>query len=210
METILSKRLKSLRIERDKSQKEVVRDLSLNQTTLSGYENGYRELKFEMLNKFAQYYGVTVDYLTGNSNYENDIQKSLSGALADILGVTPESISERMDLFDRFFDIIKVSTYPYLSTGANFEELTEHLKVCMESLLDYSLHSIKETYLEHEAKKAAMQSGNFESIQKEITTNNRGLYLMILLQNLKNYTDNLQIRSANWLESLEQKDDLKR
>jgi len=207
MKTILSKRLKSLRVGKGKSQKEVVQDLKINQTTLSGYESGYRELKLEMLNKFAQYYGVTVDYLTGNSNYENDIQKSLSGALADILGVPSESISGRMDLFDKYFDIIKISIHPYLSTGANFEELTDNLKECIESLLDYTLHSLRETYLEHETQKA-IQAGNFESIQEEMTTNNKGLHLMIFIQNLKNYIDNLQVRCGEMLKSSEQKDDI--
>lgn len=56
-------RLKLLRQEKGISQLKLAMDLSLNQNSISRYENGEREAGYNMLIKFADYFDVSIDYL---------------------------------------------------------------------------------------------------------------------------------------------------
>lgn len=58
-------RLRALRRERGISQLKLALDLNMNQNTISRYENMEREADYETLLKFAEYFGVSVDYLLG-------------------------------------------------------------------------------------------------------------------------------------------------
>ncbi|MBQ7383987.1 MAG: helix-turn-helix transcriptional regulator [Clostridia bacterium] len=60
-------RLKELRKERKISQLKLALDLNMNQNTISRYENMEREADYETLVKFADYFGVSVDYLLGRT-----------------------------------------------------------------------------------------------------------------------------------------------
>ena len=61
-------RLKKLRKERHISQLKLALDLNMNQNSISRYENLEREADYETLIKFADYFGVSLDYLLGRSN----------------------------------------------------------------------------------------------------------------------------------------------
>ena len=60
-------RLKKLRKERNISQLKLALDLNTNQYTISRYENMEREADYETLIKFADYFGVSLDYLLGRT-----------------------------------------------------------------------------------------------------------------------------------------------
>ena len=60
-------RLKELRRERKISQLKLAIDLNMNQNTISRYENKEREADYETLIKFADYFGVSLDYLLGRT-----------------------------------------------------------------------------------------------------------------------------------------------
>lgn len=60
-------RLKKLRKERKISQLKLAIDLNMNQNTISRYENLEREADYETLIKFADYFGVSLDYLMGRT-----------------------------------------------------------------------------------------------------------------------------------------------
>ena len=64
-ETRMEFRLRALRRERGISQLKLALDLNMNQNTISRYENMEREADYETLLKFAEYFGVSVDYLLG-------------------------------------------------------------------------------------------------------------------------------------------------
>ena len=59
--------LKKLRKERNISQLKLAIDLNMNQNTISRYENLEREADYETLIKFADYFGVSIDYLLGRT-----------------------------------------------------------------------------------------------------------------------------------------------
>lgn len=69
MEIILGKRLKELRSEMKLTQKEVADALGLNSVTYLHYEKSQREPPLSVLADMAVFFGVTVDYLLGLSDY---------------------------------------------------------------------------------------------------------------------------------------------
>ncbi|MDD6807201.1 MAG: helix-turn-helix domain-containing protein [Oscillospiraceae bacterium] len=64
------------------SQKQAAKDLGISQALLSHYENGIRECGLSFVVRAANYYGVTCDYLLGNSN--STIQVEAQSQISDI------------------------------------------------------------------------------------------------------------------------------
>ena len=58
-------RLRDLREDADKSQKEIADLLKTSQSYYAQYENGKRSLPFERAMQLAHYYNVSLDYLAG-------------------------------------------------------------------------------------------------------------------------------------------------
>ena len=56
-------RLKELRKARGISQLKLAMDLSMNQNSISRYENGEREADYNTLIRLADYFQVSIDYL---------------------------------------------------------------------------------------------------------------------------------------------------
>ena len=69
---IMRFRLKELRKERKISQLKLALDLNMNQNSISRYENMEREADYETLIKFADYFNVSIDYLLGRTDNENN------------------------------------------------------------------------------------------------------------------------------------------
>ena len=61
-------RLKELRKKRKISQLKLALDLNMNQNSISRYETGEREADYETLLRFADYFGVSLDYLFGRTD----------------------------------------------------------------------------------------------------------------------------------------------
>ena len=61
--------LKELRKEKKLSQKEIAKEMSISEKTLSRWENGESQIKPEKAQQLADYFGVSVGYLLG---YEDD------------------------------------------------------------------------------------------------------------------------------------------
>ena len=61
-------RLKELRKKRRISQLKLALDLHMNQNSISRYENGEREADYDTLIRFADYFGVSLDYLLGRTD----------------------------------------------------------------------------------------------------------------------------------------------
>ena len=66
-ERTMNFRLKQLRKERKISQLQLAFDLNMNQNTISRYENLERQADYETLIRFADYFGVSIDYLLGRT-----------------------------------------------------------------------------------------------------------------------------------------------
>ena len=85
---MLSERLKSLRLEAKITQKEISNKLEIGQGTYARYEKGDRKPTGEILNKLANFFNVSTDYLLGNTDnknstkFEDDLEESLNTARA--------------------------------------------------------------------------------------------------------------------------------
>ena len=61
-------RLRELRTKHRISQVKLAMDLNMNQNSISRYETGEREADYETLIAFADYFGVSLDYLLGRTD----------------------------------------------------------------------------------------------------------------------------------------------
>lgn len=61
-------RIKELREDNDKKQKEIAEYLEISQQQYSLYEKGQRLMPMDMIIKLARYYNVDMDYIAGISN----------------------------------------------------------------------------------------------------------------------------------------------
>ena len=59
------KRIRDLREDHDKTQKDIAVILNMQLTVYQRYERGEREIPLWAAIKLAEYYGVTLDYLVG-------------------------------------------------------------------------------------------------------------------------------------------------
>lgn len=61
-------RIRDLREDRDLKQKDLAAYLAIDQSTYSDYENGRINVPIEQLIKIADYYNVSLDYITGRTD----------------------------------------------------------------------------------------------------------------------------------------------
>ena len=62
------RRIRDLREDNDKTQKELARILNCSQQVYSNYELGQRDIPTDILIKLSKYYNVSVDYILGISD----------------------------------------------------------------------------------------------------------------------------------------------
>lgn len=60
-------RLKDLREDHDLTQQQLIEILGMHKTTYTNYEQGKREVPFELAVRLAEYYNVSLDYIAGLS-----------------------------------------------------------------------------------------------------------------------------------------------
>ena len=64
----LGKRFRSLREKAARTQKELASRLNVPNQNISNYERGFRQPDYETLQKLADYYDVSTDYLLGRTD----------------------------------------------------------------------------------------------------------------------------------------------
>ena len=67
------RRLRDMREDRDFKQTDIAEYLGIQQTVYSRYERGYQTIPLEHLIRLADFYQVSLDYLTGRSS-QRDVQ----------------------------------------------------------------------------------------------------------------------------------------
>lgn len=72
---MFSERIIRLRKETNMTQSELAKKLGIPRTTYSNYENGNRQPDYETLQKIANYFGVSSDYLIGMSDTSSNVVK---------------------------------------------------------------------------------------------------------------------------------------
>ena len=61
-------RLKDMREDRDQTQEQMAAFLGCSQQTYSRYENGKAQMSYQALDRLADYFGTSVDYLLGRTD----------------------------------------------------------------------------------------------------------------------------------------------
>lgn len=69
------KNLKTLRGKKEISQKQLAEEISVSQQSINKYENHNVEPDIETLILMADYFGVSVDYLIGNTDIDRKVEK---------------------------------------------------------------------------------------------------------------------------------------
>ena len=63
------RRIRDLREDKDLTQKELSKILNCSQQVYSNYELGQRDIPTDILIALSRFYGVSVDYILGLTNY---------------------------------------------------------------------------------------------------------------------------------------------
>ena len=97
-------RLKKLREEKNMSQYVFAKDFGIAQSTVGGWESGKREPNFETMQKLADYFNVSVDYLLGRDETPVSSPQS-SGTWIPVLGhvqagIPVEAVQDIIDYED--------------------------------------------------------------------------------------------------------------
>lgn len=62
------RRLRDLREDRDLTQTQLVEIFGMHKTTYTNYEQGKREIPFELVIRLAEFYNVSIDYIAELTN----------------------------------------------------------------------------------------------------------------------------------------------
>ncbi len=86
--SVFSERLKELRLKSGAKQTELAQHLGIKPRTMRFYESGEHEPAIDTINKLADFFGVTTDYLMGRTNYWLDAEGNIKvGTPPDILNL---------------------------------------------------------------------------------------------------------------------------
>jgi transcriptional regulator with XRE-family HTH domain len=95
----IANRLRNARELTGKSQTQVSKDTGINNKTLSGYERGVSEPDLKTLKLLSDYYGVSLNYLLGNSGTEDPYKEEVHELSDDdIITLAAHSIGHLNDL----------------------------------------------------------------------------------------------------------------
>ncbi|MEK5469285.1 helix-turn-helix transcriptional regulator [Paenibacillus sp. FSL R7-0210] len=94
---LLSEKITKLRKGRNLTQQQVAKSLELTRSAYSQYELGTRNPDHDILNKIADFYDVSIDYLLGRTENPEQVLSEPSRVLIDSLDLTDEEIMNKMD-----------------------------------------------------------------------------------------------------------------
>lgn len=111
-------RLIQLRKQDRKTQEQMANIINVNRVTYGSYERGTILPPYDKIEKIAHYFGVSVDYLMGNSNNKiksetnssnHDVNKTLSNLLHDLKDASIPLVFENHVLDDETRSLLAMS-----------------------------------------------------------------------------------------------------
>ena len=93
--------LKNLRNEAQINQKTLASQFRVTQATISSWENGRTAPSFEQLIQIADYLDVSVDYLIGRTNIDNNYVYNPQKDIADILEILQQTDNREREVIYR-------------------------------------------------------------------------------------------------------------
>lgn len=133
-------RLKELRKEKKLSQKEIAQEMSISEKTLSRWENGESQIKPEKAQQLADFFGVSVGYLLGYSEYrelERALDKTIFSNYPDVETFLTQEIKELIgERIKDFYEYIDKQFYEsYKNTAVPPEIVVKHREDFYSSFL---------------------------------------------------------------------------
>lgn len=124
--SLFSLRLQCLRKKKGENQEAVADYLGIKRSTYSGYERGIIVPPYDKIQKLASRYGVSIDYLMGQSNFENyDID----------VGKIPDVARQLMLISDELMsDTTAVDCNGYRLTEEEKKEILPFITSCMKMI----------------------------------------------------------------------------
>ena len=118
--------LKKLRKSKGVNQSELAKIMSVDQTTISKWENGERSVDSSALDKLASFFGVSVDYILGREEQKNSSAKR-KGVKIPVLGkvvagIPIEAIEEIIDYEEITPELAQTGDFFALSVTGNSME----------------------------------------------------------------------------------------
>lgn len=95
------KRLKSLRLEKGISQKELATIINISHTNISKYESNSLEPNIQIIDKLANYFDVSVDYLLGRTLARKQVDTLAFHSIPGYENLSDEDRQYVDDLIDR-------------------------------------------------------------------------------------------------------------
>lgn len=96
--TILGRRITELRESRKMTQEELAKKLNISRASLSHYEKNRREPDYETLQKIADYFQVSIDYMFGRTANSKEILDEQVRDFVDSLELSDSNILESFTL----------------------------------------------------------------------------------------------------------------
>ena len=133
-------RLKELRQEKKLSQKELAENIGVHYRTLQNWENGESQIKPEKAQQLADYFGVSVGYLLGYSEYrelEKALDKTIFSNYPDVETFLTQEIKELIwERTKYFYEYIDKQFYEsYKNTAVPPEIVVKHREDFYSSFL---------------------------------------------------------------------------
>lgn len=98
-----AKRLRMLRESRGLSRQQIADDLGMPKSTYTHYEDGSNEPRISVIVAFAQYFGISIDWLLGAGEYSKSPPPDTKWeALRKELETLPESEVRELMMYVRF------------------------------------------------------------------------------------------------------------
>ena len=123
-------RLKELRLANGLTQKELAKSIEVGRTTISEYESGKIVPKHEGLLKLANYFNVSVDYLTGVSD-EPATRQSNEHELDKLLNTLDYILMNEYDSPVRYEGVI-LNTYEKLMISQFLEQVRDNVELMLD------------------------------------------------------------------------------
>jgi len=96
--TILGRRITELRESRKMTQEELAKKLNISRASLSHYEKARREPDYETLQKIADYFQVSIDYMFGRTANSKEILDEHVRDFVDSLELSDSTLLESFTL----------------------------------------------------------------------------------------------------------------
>ena len=99
-------RISELRKSEGITQQQLANRIDVSKSAVGGYEQNRKKPSISVLNRISEYFGVTTDYLLGNSNLKHDPHSRIKEALEDepeLLGFWQE-MRDRPELKELFIE----------------------------------------------------------------------------------------------------------